>query len=236
MGTTVARLQIGLDLMSPTLGALPMSPRVVTFGGLQVSGPNEEEDVASAGDFVDRPKVEAQVREGLVPNPRMPGVFPAPETFNNGSMATSRRETLGWTFGLGLVFEIPRRPKEDPVLRLRPYVEYVGEQVEYRGKSVRVTGQPFGVPRMGDYTIHYAAASEKETYHWLGPGIDAELVLGAFEAVTFSLFGKVGFLWNLTGDSVSFADGEGLGVYHFEVDDFTIRPGGGVRLAWRGGL
>ena len=60
-GTTVARLQLGLNLMSPSLPVLPPGPRLVGFAGLQIMGPNEENESAGAGGFPDLQSVEDQV-------------------------------------------------------------------------------------------------------------------------------------------------------------------------------
>jgi hypothetical protein len=237
IGNTVPRLQLGLDLLSPTIPRLPFGLRVAGFGGVQFSGPNEENESAAAGEFVSVSKVEDQIAQASIPNPARPGVFPPPESFSNqGSSLTSERRNVGWFLGLGLSFEFPDRDDKDPALRLRPFVAYVGEQIDHQGQSLRVVGQPAGIPAVGEYTIEYESQSQLETYHYLGPGIDAELVLGSFEKTTVSFFARVSFLWNVGDSSATLNGPNGLGTYKVDVDDFRIRPGGGLRIAWRGGI
>lgn len=237
IGTTVPRLQLGLDLMSPVLPRTPTGLRLVAFGGLQLSGPNEEDEAAGAGGFVDPRRARENIEAATAAGIRNGGRYATPETLGNqGSSATSRRESVGWYLGLGVAFEFPDRPDREPALRLRPFVAYVGEQVDFHGDSLIIEGQPMGVPPVGEYTYRYDSRSREKTFHYLGPGLDAELVVGTSESLTVSLFAKVSFLWNLGDSSFTFNDGAGLGTYHFEVDDMTIRPGGGMRFAWRKGL
>lgn len=235
IGETVARFQLGLELMTPSLRVLPAGPRVVGFAGLQLMGPNEENEAAGAGDTPNLSSVEEQVERAL--DPSIPGNFPPPESFNNqGSELTTTRQDAGWFVGIGLVFEFPDRKEQDPGLRLRPFVTYVGELIDLDGQSLIVEGQPCCVPTVGSYTIRHGAVSKEKTLHYLGPGLDVELVVASFEKTTLSLFGRVSFLWNVGDSSFTLSDGSGLGRYHYEVDDFTIRPGGGLRVAWRGGI
>jgi hypothetical protein len=233
-GTTVARLQLGLNLMSPSLPVLPAGPRLVGFAGLQIMGPNEENESAGAGGFPDLQSVEDQVANATIPNANQPGVFPPPDSFKDqGSILTTTRNTMGWYLGMGLAFEFPDRENEDPALRLRPFVKYVGEQLDLDGRSVIVQGQPCCVPTVGSYSIFSGSVSRVETLHYLGPGIDAELVVASYDSATISLFASVSFLWNVGDSSIAMTDGAR---YTYKVDEFTVRPGGGLRMAWRGGL
>jgi len=236
-GTTVPRFMLGLDLMSPALATLPGGPRIVGFGGMELLGPNEWNQSAGVGDNVNLEHVEAEVANASIPRPPNPGSFPPPESFEDqGSFLETQRQDLGWYLGVGMVFEFPDRDGEDPALRLRPFLTYVGEQIELQGGTVAVQGQPAGVPPVGSYTILEGFVSKKETLHYLGPGIDAELVVASLESTTVSLFARVSFLWSVGDDSFTETDRNGVGTYHFDVDDFVIRPGGGIRVAWRGGL
>jgi len=231
VATTVPRLQIGLDLSSPSLRRLPLGPRVVVFGGLQVMGPNEENQLAGTDGDVNLDTIAGEIANAR-PN-AVTGLFPPPESFaGQGSSATSEYRPLSWYLGLGLVFEFPDRKDEDPALKLRPFASYVGEQIHLKGSVAEVTGRPPGTP----YLVSEGLAAERDILHFVGPGLDVELVVASFANTTFSLFGTVSFLWNVGDSSYSFSDPNGIARYDFEVDDFQIRPGGGIRMAWRGGL
>lgn len=218
--------QLGLDLMSPALERVPAGPRVVGFGGIQL-GPNRKLDLAGDGELLaDQPQ---QSIDALTSRPPPGGVYPAPETLpGQGSALSGKYQYLGWYLGMGLAFALPTKP----LLRVRPYATYVGEQAKIKGTVLRVTGQPPGTP----YVIERASRSVDEVFHYLGPGLELEVVVETGQRWGLSLFATADFLWSVGDDRVTFSDSGGRAVFHYEADDFQPRGGLGVRVSWLGGL
>ncbi len=252
---TVPRLQLGLELMSPALADTAFRPRAVVFGGAQIMGPNERTSAAGAGSpFPVLSVVQEQIANAgpSLQNGPNQGFFPDGVDFRQqGSVLSTEHEIAGWFFGLGMVFEYPGRDDEDPALRIRPFVSYVGEQVHLDGRLIASEGQPFQQqiptcpqvctpnpnPVIGTpYSIFQGSVSEKETFHYVGPGIDAELIVGSLEYATISLFATVSFLWNVGDSSITLNDATGVSSYNLKFERLTIRPGGGLRIRWRGGI
>lgn len=218
--------QIGFDLLSPTLDRVPTAPRLVGFAGVQL-GPTRKLELADDGELLpDQPQ---RTIDTLIARPPPNGIYPAPETLpGQGSRLSGKYQSLGWYLGMGVAFELPT----DPGLRVRPYVNYVGEQAKIKGTALRVTGQPPGTP----YVVERASQSVEEVFHYLGPGLELELLVDTGDSWGLSFFATVDFLWNVGDDRITFSDPAARAVFHYEADDFQPRGGAGVRLSWLGGL
>jgi hypothetical protein len=218
-GTTIPVFQLGVGIMSPSFDGLPAAPRLTAFAGAFV-GPDQTISVAGVGEF-ETGQPESSVASDLgrpLNQQRQPEEFPG-----QGSELLGTRQVAGWYMGLGVAFDVPLR---DSILRLTPTVNYYGEGVAIEGVVVSVTGGP------GAYTIHRPEVSDEELFHYLGPGIEAELILIRGDKLSLGVFGQLNYVWLIGDGTITQSDPASLTTFRYQAMPNSFRGGGGIRLSW----
>ncbi|MAI78222.1 MAG: hypothetical protein CL917_04715 [Deltaproteobacteria bacterium] len=229
--------RVGLDLMTPRyqVGSMKL-PRGWVFGGALIN-PIQSHPVVTRpedGKFVPR-MPEQLVDQGF--DPPFKGV---------AAQTDSRYLESGWFVGVGSVFEVPYR---DSMFRFKVGVNYMRERVAITSRMALV-GYGFipdpqnpGGGADGYFTVRSRLASENQTYHFLGPIGEAEMVLVSGARLGLSLYGQAQFLWNLDTSPLirvvesEFPNGEiGTTTFTYQPKDFSVRGAIGVRLSWNAGF
>lgn len=250
---TLAEFKLGLDLSSPEVDLGFVEPRFVAFGGAQV-GPSAEVVMAQLGEFIinqpsaDIARAISAANPTPPPNPPPPPVaYPPTSSYSGqGSLVEATYEGFGWYLGAGLEFDTPGL---EDLLRFRTYVIYLGEQMAARGQlvSVRDIENPVGVPT---FFIHNQMTSAKEDFHYLGPGLEADLILTQSPRLGVVFYVAGDFLFNVGDGRIEMRGGTTLEevpdpralpvtdtseviTYFYDTPSFRYNLQFGLRLAWR---
>jgi hypothetical protein len=202
--------QLGVNLMSPRLG-LPLSPRIVGFAGALV-GPDQTIQIVNEGEF----------REGQ-PEAGVEDQLPPEQLLGQGSELLGTRQNVGWYMGLGISFDVP---KSGSRFRLKPLVGYFGESAEVEGRVVSVTGPPSA------YQIHRPEASADVISHFIGPGLEGEVILGRNDKFAVGLFAQLYYVWKVGERATQFSDPDNSVLFWYDPQVNGFRGGAGVRFSW----
>ena len=209
---TLGEFRIGLDLMSPALDLGFAKPRVVGLGGLQV-GPRYNVAMAQLGKLIPNQPVPADIStvatkfdNNGVPYPNSPALA------GQGSLVNATYLGLGWYAGIGLDFPVPRF---ESLLRVRPYAVYTGEKMSAQGQLVGVTGTGAVIPQTPDpldispdYVVYNAVTTPtEEDFHFIGPGVELDLIATRGRRVEIVLFTAGDFLFNVGDGQIAMRAG-----------------------------
>jgi len=234
--------RLGGGLMGPILGQLPGNPRLFGRAGAKLAAdPNIETlEIGAIGapedeilSFVERR--EAAIAFGC--QDKDPPDCPKVEDIDGqGSDIRATFDQPSWYAGVGIAFTIPL--PMDGALRIKPSVEYNGEHIKMRGRVTSVTE-----PQPDVFLVHRSLATDSITDHFVGPGLELEIVLGrSARPIAFSIYADSRFLWLVSDRTLSFAgpttdlDGNptGTATYTVKRDSLNIRVGAGMRFSWTG--
>ena len=223
--TGTPTFQLGLNVMTPRFGRLPLGPRLVFSGGAMI-GPRQTITAAGAGQLKPgEPERTVEQQEALPPaRPQIP----AEDVPGQGSELDAIRQVIGWYAAVGLSLDIPKTGSR---VRVKPLVGYFGESLDVQGEVVNVVHNV----AQRTYTITRAPGRLDGTvFHSIGPGLEAEWVLGRTDHLALSLYGQFYYTWLLNEPGISFADANGLALFQFDNQINGFRGGAGLRLAWEG--
>lgn len=240
--TSIVQYRLGLDLMSPRIDFLSFmfAPRLWLFGGALFNPQQTHPVMKSPSDARFPPNYPQDKVDSYFPPP-YPGV---------GAEIRSRYTDMGWFVGGGTVFELPYR---DSMFRIKVGVNYLRERVSINSKLVAVKATLPGVPGVGICTVPEPKPDplpapcevvrtnlgwKEQSYDYLGPIGELEMVLVPGSRVSFSIYGQAQFLWNLDPSAVVMRSDAGNvnSTFTYLPDDFTVRGAIGMRLSWRAGF
>lgn len=232
---TLASLRFGGEMMTPTFASLPLEPRFFASLGVLWSTPgnglsHSNHDTASVDDYRDINLARA-VRGFDRQEAVTPGTAKEVEDFEGrGTRMQGRQLHNAWYFGVGSVFTFPR---SGFTFRVRPSLEYVGEEFRTEGEYTLLTDVDPTRPR---FEIHEIALSDKEVHHNLGPGLELEFVNHLDGNLTLSFFTQTRFLW-IVGDRKTTLKGDDdrgtAAEFSFKRNRFNFRGGAGIRLGFK---
>lgn len=234
---TVGEFRVGLDVLSPQVDLAIFETKFMVLGGIQV-GPGYTVPMARVGELIMN-QPDAAIRRAIIDN-TMNGIpFPANSSYpGQGSTLAATYEGLGWYAGAGMEFDMPGLPD---LLRIRPYALYVGEKMSATGALASVTGVA------PNFVIHRSLGASEEDFHYLGPGLELDLVLTQGARLDIVLFTAGDFLFNVGDGQITMRTGTvttdengasvpgppGLVTYVYDADSFRFNLQFGVRIAWR---
>lgn len=232
---TLAALRFGGELMSPTFEDLPFEPRFFASLGVLWSTPGNgithtSTDTTTVDDYHDVNLLQA-VRGFDRVEAVTPGTDREIEDFQGrGAEIEGRQLHNAWYFGMGSVFTFPR---SGFTIRVRPSIEYVGEEFSTQGEYTLLTDVDPARPR---FLVHQIDLSDKEIHHNLGPGLELEFVNHLDGNLTLSFFTQTRFLW-VVGDRETTLEGQddrgSEASFSFKRRRFNFRGGAGFRLGFR---
>ena len=175
------------------------------------------------------------LRQGTVPNP----VVIPPDLGQNqtaasisgqGTILEATIDLMGQV-GLGLAY--------DTEVLLTPItaslsLDYVVQEMSLDGNVVYVTGE--GPNETAPFTVQDLQALEGDVFHYLGPRVELETIAARPGPFDIAVFAEFGAFFTVGDDSTSFVirDATDEARFDFEVDNWLIQAGVGVRLTWRG--
>ncbi|MBW2292061.1 MAG: hypothetical protein JRG89_15320 [Deltaproteobacteria bacterium] len=230
---TMASLRFGGELMSPVFEDLPAKPRFFGFAGVLWSTPGnglggDNHATESVEDYRDV-NLGAAVRVFERQEFTTPGRAKTVEDFEGqGNTIRGRQLHNAWFLGVGSVFSFPM---SGFTVRLRPSLEYVGEEVSTEGAFTLLTE-----PTDNVFIIHNGLLEDTEVHHSLGPGFELEFVNHLTSNVTLAFFTQTRFLWIVNDNKTTLRgrDGDGNPVtYSVERNRFNFRGGVGFRFGFR---
>lgn len=241
---TLASVRFGGELMTPTFDDLPWKPRAFLSAGLLWSTPGnglEEraDDTSTVNDYEDVNLVAAVLGFDRVEftNPDSPSIAGRQvEDFEGtGNQVEGRQLHNSWFIGVGTVFTFPQ---SGFTLRVRPSIEYVGEEFRTEGRFTLLSDEDPARPR---FVIHNLDLDKTEIHHNLGPALELEFVNHLDGNLTFSFFTQARFLFvvgdrttTLKGQSDPLHDAAPIeGEYLFKRKRFNFRGGAGFRIGFR---
>jgi hypothetical protein len=237
---TATLLSLGAELLGPALTDSLGQPRLFLRGAVKTLPRDDENELLKFG--------EPGTLVGIPP-PTVPGQPPDPVTIDRiegqGIEVVEHLDSPVWSASLGLAFSVPVPNTADSLLRIRPSLEYDYQEIEIAQRFAAATDLGLGPPapqcldnqdppNLILFSCHTANASTKEDEHWLGPGLELELVFTQSRPVQVSMFAGARFLFLLGDDTYSVTDSLGLLSTTVERDDFLIRGGAGFRFSWLG--
>ncbi|HKA14713.1 MAG TPA: hypothetical protein VKH41_06825 [Myxococcota bacterium] len=221
--TSVASLVVGsLELMTPRLLDRFLSPRLFVRG-----------DAAAAFAF-----------ERNLAGERKPGPFftdPLKPTENDvfersvggqGSRAKFQVRPLVLGAGFGVAFTTTLF---DRTIRLKPSVEYLREEVDLIASVRRAVKLQDPTPDLSGFRLISLSASEEETLHGLGGGIELETDAGRLGPIMVSVFvnGRgYHFLGNLHHTLTDTNERGETASWYYDFDPWAWRAGIGARFRW----
>jgi hypothetical protein len=232
---TLASLRFGGELMTPTFDELPIKPRFFLSGGVLWSTPgnglsHSNHDTTSVDDYrgINLPQL---IRAfDAVEFSNGPLSREIDEFEGRGTYVQGRRRHNSWYAGLGGVVTLPRNGF---TIRVRPSLEYIGEEFQIRGEYSLLSDVDPDRPR---FLIHEIDLSDKEIQHNIGPGLELEFVNHIDGNFTLSFFAQTRFMW-IVGDTemrLEGVDSQGLDAeFRFKRSRFNFRGGLGFRLGFR---
>jgi len=231
---TMGSLRFGAELMTPVFEDLPAKPRFFGFAGLLWSTPGnglhrERSDTESVDDWRDI-NLGVQVRAFARRNKTNPSLIKTVDDFEGqGNRTTGRRLHNSWFLGVGSVFSFPMTGF---TIRLRPSIEYIGEEIKTEGEYALLTE-----PTNNVFVINAGDFDKTDTQHLLGPGFEIEFVNHLDSNVTLAFFTQTRFLWILndrkTTLSAESVDGSSEIRFSSKRNRFNFRGGIGFRFGFR---
>lgn len=226
---TIESFRFGLDLQSPALDLPFVKPRLLGFGGVQV-GPEYKVTMAKVGEFItNQPQAAIATEIGCAFDPMCPAPpppFSPIESFpGQGSQVDATYEGIGWFAGVGTRFDVPGLGGR---VRAKTAVTYLGEKVEATGQLISATGMIVG----GAFTIYGSLERAEEDFHYLGPTLGLDLVLGQNDRFEVTTFVDADLLWNVGDGQIDLVD-PGLVTYTFTAKEFRYMLQFGLRVAWK---
>ena len=224
------------ELMTPAL-PFPGSPRL--FGSAEIAPSfGTLRKVANEGD-------PSRIRS---PSPQVPPPpFSADAALGQGSELVAEFGDLVYGAQAGVSFDVEVGERR---LRIRPSFGWIHYEVELDALVLDAECTPSGATTAcvppGFLREVRLTASDEESFHGIGPGLDVELLTGRLGPFGTSIF-LGGRAYRILGDRsvelaspvVSFDDALGMDTaaadFEFEIDDWLYRFGVGFRLRWLGG-
>ena len=199
---TIGEFRIGLDLMSPSIDLGFAKPRVVGFGGIQ-TGPRYYVAMSQLGVLIPNRPAPSDIATAATrfDNDGIP--YPHSSALGGqGSLVNAYYDGLGWYAGAGLDFPVP---SFESLLRVRPYALYLGEKMGAQGQLVSATGTGAVIPQTPnpldispDYRVYYSVTQRaEEDFHFLGPGVELDLIATRGKRLEIVLFTAGDFLFNV---------------------------------------
>jgi len=234
--------RLGGGLMGPMLEQLPGNPRLFGRAGARLAArPNPETlEIGEIGAPEDEIPNFVEDRDDAIArgcqNTDPPSCPKVEDIDGQGSDIRATFSQPSWYAGVGIAFTIPL--PIDAALRIKPSVEYNGEHIDMRGRVTSVTE-----PQPDVFLVHRSFETDSTTDHFVGPGLELELVLGrSARPIAFSIYADSRFLWLVSDRTLSFAgpttdlDGNptGTATYTVKRDSLNIRAGAGIRFSWTG--
>ncbi len=239
---TLATIRFGADLMTPTFENLPFEPRFSLSLGVLWSPPGNgfarDRHETEGYDDYRSVNLAQQLRayDALeLSNPPVAAVKSADEFTGQGNRIRSRQRHNAWYVGVGSVFTFPR---SSYTLRVRPSLEYVGEQLSTKGQFRLVTDvDPLNLdPLVSRFAINEIKLKSRQTHHNVGPGLELELINHLDGNFTLSFFLQTRFLWVVDSPKLRMKGKTNAGrdvTYEVARQRFNFRGGLGFRLGFR---
>ena len=136
----------------------------------------------------------------------------------------------GWYSVLGLAWSFPMEGG-NTAWRVKPSVQYSGESIRAVGGFTFVTE-----PAPDSFLVHRADAEEKQTRHWIGPGLEIEFVFINRGPIRTSFFAGFHTMFLLSDDRIEFSDPTVPSSFSVTEEDVRYRGAGGFRVAWIGSI
>lgn len=224
---TVTGIRLGTDLMAPELSGKLEDFRLLVGAGVQLDL-DQEVPAQQAGDVLrrDQPDTDVEKANGAV-NPA-----PVASFKGQGSEVSASHELPAWWLQLGVAYTIPWFT--DARVRLKPSIEYFGEEIRVKGRHVVATDRSPLLPR---FAVERRRGAETQVFHNLGPAFELEVVLKDSGWLTLSAFAQLRYLWAVGDRELTFRDDADQTVqFKYRRPANSFRGGAGVRLGWRGPL
>ncbi len=215
----VPAIPVGLQLTAPeiTLGGRVFRPFV--HGRIQV--PMDPDRTIA--------------RRGTLPSPvRLPvdpsNTLAADAIAGQGTLVTATLDMTGQV-GLGVSTDLAI---EALPIRIGVSLDYVAERVSIDGEVVYVRGA--GANDTKPFTIHRLHEVERSLFHFLGPRVELDTLVGERGPFRITLFADLGAFFALGNRSSSFTArdlGDSAAV-DFEIKPWLVQAGAGIRLTWAG--
>ena len=108
------------------------------------------------------------------------------------------------------------------------------QEMSLDGNVVYVTGE--GPNETAPFVVQDLQALEGDVFHYLGPRVELETVAARTGPFDIAVFAEFGAFFTVGDDSTSFVirDATDSARFDFEVDNWLIQAGVGIRLTWRG--
>ena len=234
---TLASLRFGGELMSPTFEDLPLAPRFYLSAGVLWSTPgnsisHQVDETRTVDDYrrINLPRLVRSFDAQQAANPASVTAVTTSDFEGQGNRISSRQRHNAWYVGLGSAIAFPRGGY---TIRLRPSIEYVGEEFDHAGEFTILTDLDPAIPR---FIINEVDLKSRQTQHSLGPGLEFELVNHLDGNVTLAFFTQTRFLWVVNDPGVTLRgktnDGGDV-TYKSDRRRFSFRGGAGFRIGFR---
>ena len=232
---TLASLRFGGELMTPTFDKVPIKPRFFVSGGVLWSTPgnglsHSNHDTTTVDDYrdINLPKLIRTFDRSEFSSPGLDRNLTDFE--GRGTYVQGRQLHNSWYAGLGGVLTLPRNGF---TIRVRPSIEYIGEEFQIQGQYSLLSDVDPDRPR---FLVHEIDLSDKEIQHSIGPGLELEFVNHIDGNFTLSFFTQTRFMW-IVGDNemrLKGQDSQGEdAAFRFKRSRFNFRGGIGFRLGFR---
>jgi hypothetical protein len=230
-----ADFKFGIGAMTPALDLWLSRARIFAAVGGQVPFASDEA-VFDVGGFTDgQPEGEIEQFEELlalevetrncITNPNRPCPSANPEDFVGQGSEIGLDIRPYWYTSLGVTFDFDL--PNDFLFRLMPSFEYAGSRLNMAGMLTSVME-----PSPEKFTVIRSTASASVANHWIGPGIEGELVISrSARPVAISMYVDARFLYLVNDSTTSFTDSQGIAQYSVEVGN-ALSFGAGARVTW----